>query len=124
MYKTNVVVEKSFDFAVRIVDLYRFLCKEHKEYVLSKQILRSGTSVGANVSEAAYGQSKKDFAAKMSVALKESSETRYWIKLLVRTNFLTQEQGNSILTDCDEIFRILHAIVKTTKNELENNRKK
>ena len=83
----NAAVEKSFEFAVRIVNLYKYLVREHKEYTLSKQLLRCGTSIGANIAEAQRGQSKADFAAKMNIALKEANETQYWLKLLYRTDF-------------------------------------
>ena len=110
--ETNVIVEKSFEFAVRIVNLYKFLRKEHHEYVLSKQILRSGTSIGANVSEAQRGQSKADFIAKMSIALKEANETQYWLKLLYRTEFISRSQYESIHKDIDELLKLLTAICK------------
>lgn len=119
MDESNVIVEKSFDYAVRIVRLYRYLCDEKKEYILSKQLLRSGTSVGANVNEATQGQSRKDWLSKMNIALKEAVETKYWIRLLLKTDYLTDKQGISILADTEEIDKILHAIVKTTKG-IEN----
>ena len=109
----NVIVEKSFDFAVRIVNLRRYLTREHKEFVLSKQLLRSGTSIGANVSEAQRGQSKADFTAKMSIALKEASETEYWIKLLYRTEYLSKEQFESLNGDIQELIGLLMAICRT-----------
>lgn len=113
---SNVILNKSFDFAVRIVNLYKHLCNEKKEFVLSKQLLRAGTSIGANTKEAIQGQSKKDFLAKMNIALKEASETEYWIELLIATNYLIQNEGKVILNECVEIKKILHSIVKTTKN--------
>ena len=109
----NVIVEKSFDFAVRIVNLRKYLTREHKEFVLSKQLLRSGTSIGANVSEAQRGQSKADFTAKMSIALKEASETEYWIKLLYRTEYLSKEQYESLYADVQELISLLMAICRT-----------
>ena len=109
----NVVVEKSFDFAVRIVNLYKHLVREHKEYVLSKQILRCGTSVGANISEAQRGQSKADFISKMSIALKEANETYYWLRLLYKTDFLNKEQFESLEKDVQDLIGILTAICKT-----------
>ena len=109
----NVIVEKSFDFAVRIVNLRKYLTREHKEFVLSKQLLRSGTSIGANVSEAQRGQSKADFTAKMSIALKEASETEYWIKLLYRTEYLNKEQFESLNGDIQELIGLLMAICRT-----------
>ena len=110
----NVSVDKSFEFAVRIVNLYKYLIREHKEYVLSKQLLRCGTSIGANISEAQRGQSKADFLAKMSIALKESNETQYWLRLLYRTEYLTKDQYDSIRKDIDELNSILTAICKTS----------
>ena len=111
--RENVSVDKSFEFAVRIVNLYKFLTREHKEYVLSKQLLRSGTSIGANVAEAQRGQSKADFTAKMSIALKEANETHYWLKLLYRTEYLSQVQYDSLNTDIQELIGILMAICKS-----------
>ena len=109
----NVIVEKSFDFAVRIVNLRKYLTREYKEFVLSKQLLRSGTSIGANVSEAQRGQSKADFAAKMAIALKEASESEYWIKLLYRTEYLSKEQYESLYADVQELIGLLMAICRT-----------
>ena len=110
----NIIVEKSFDFAVRIVNLHKYLTREHKEFILSKQLLRSGTSIGANVSEAQRGQSKADFTAKMSIALKEASESEYWIKLLDRTEYLSKEQYNSLNADIQELIGLLMAICRTS----------
>jgi four helix bundle protein len=111
----NTILIKSKAFAIRIIKLYKHLTDESHEYVLSKQILRSGTSIGANAREAVRGSSRKDFAAKMNIALKEADETAYWLELLVETDYLTQSQFNSIYTDCDEIIRLLAAIVKSAK---------
>jgi four helix bundle protein len=102
-------------FAVRIVNLYNYLVKNRSEYVLSKQLLRSGTSIGANVREAVYAQSRADFNAKMYIALKEAGESAYWIELLERTEYLTPPQAKSIYDDCDELIKILSSITKTTK---------
>ena len=110
----NIIVDKSFDFAVRIVNLYKYLNNEQKEYVLSKQLLRSGTSIGANVSEAERAQSKADFVSKMSIALKEANETNYWIKLLYKTDYLNKSQYDSINTDINELISILIAICKSS----------
>lgn len=110
----NISVEKSFEFAVRIVNLYKYLTREHKEYVLSKQLLRCGTSIGANVAEAQRGQSKADFAAKMNIALKEANETEYWLKLLYRTEYLNKEEYGSICNDIQELLSILTAICRTS----------
>ena len=111
----SVVKDKSFDFAVRIVNLNKFLHKQHGEYVMSKQLLRCGTSIGANVAEAQRGQSMADFAAKMNIALKEAHETEYWLKLLVMSEYITEDMGNSLLNDCLEIKRILVASINTAK---------
>ena len=114
----NLIVIKSMDFAVRIVNLYKYLCSEKNEYVLSKQVLRSGTSIGANVKEASYGQSKADFTAKMSIALKEAAETEYWLELLARTNYLSATEYENIQKDCGELARMLTSIVKSSRNSI------
>ena len=113
----NVIENKSFQFAIRIVRLYKFLCEEKKEYILSKQLLRAGTSIGANVTESQKAQSKPDFVSKISIALKEASETKYWIKLLGATEYLSENQTKSILDDCVEIEKILVTILKSAKNQ-------
>ncbi len=110
----NQIENKSFDFAVRIVNLYKFLTEQKKEFVLSKQLLRSGTSIGANVAEAERGQSKADFVAKMSISLKEANETNYWLNLLYKTDYLTEQQFLSISKDITEIIKILIAICKSS----------
>ena len=115
--KENVIADKSFDFAVRIVKLYKYLCGVKKEYVLSKQLLRSGTSIGANVSEALQGQSKRDFLMKMNIALKETSETKYWLRLLKATEYLTDSEQQPVLDGCVELERILTSIVRTTSEK-------
>jgi four helix bundle protein len=99
--KENIVRDKSYAFAIRIVNAYKFLCEQRKEFVLSKQLLRSGTSVGANIEEAIGGQSRKDFFAKLSIAYKEARETQYWIKLLRDTDYLSKEQSDSLLEDAE-----------------------
>ena len=111
----GAIYEKSMEFAVRIVKLYQYLSKERKDGVMSMQMLRSGTSIGANVREAKYGQSRNDFVAKMSIALKEASETEYWLELLARTGYLTQEQYESIRKDNGEVAKLLTSIVKNSK---------
>lgn len=113
----NVIENKSFQFAIRIVRLYKFLCEEKKEYILSKQLLRAGTSIGANVTESQQAQSKPDFVSKISIALKEASETKYWIKLLGATEYLSENQTKSILDDFVEIEKILVTILKSAKNQ-------
>lgn len=111
----NVIEIKSFDFAVRIVNLYKYLTAIKKEYVLSKQLLRSDTSVGANVAEAEQAQSRPDFVSKMNIALKETSETKYWIKLLKATDFLSEKESSSLLSDCVELEKLLVSIIKSSK---------
>ena len=113
----NLIVEKSFSFAVRIVKAYQHLTKTKREFVLSKQLLRSGTSIGANISEAQRGQSKADFHAKMSIALKEANETEYWLRLLFQTDYLTENQFKSLNKDICELLGILTAICRTTDKD-------
>lgn len=114
--KENVLLDKSFAFAIRVVNAYKYLRDEKKEFVLSKQFLRSGTSIGANCEEAIGGQSKADFISKISIAYKEARETKYWIKLLQATDFLDQTQSDSLVNDLDEILKIIGRIQITTKN--------
>ena len=109
----NTSVEKSFEFAVRIVNVYKYLTAEYREYTLSKQLLRCGTSIGANIAEAQRGQSKADFISKMSIALKEANETYYWLKLLHRTEYLSKTQFDSLEADIQEILGLLTSICKT-----------
>ena len=117
MSRDGVLSEKSVAFAIRIVKLFQYLESEKREYVLSKQVLRSGTSIGANVREAIYGQSRRDFLAKMSIALKEAVETEYWLELLSATGYLTEEQFTSVREDCGELARLLTATVKNLRNK-------
>ena len=118
--KDNIILDKSLDFAVRVVKLYKYLSETKKEYVLSKQLLRSGTSIGANVNEAQAGQSKSDFIAKMSIASKEARESKYWINLLIKTDYLNRHDIHvqSLQNDIDEIVKLLTSIVKSSQ---ENN---
>jgi four helix bundle protein len=111
----NPVKEKSYKFAVRIVNVYKYLQEEKSEYILSKQLLKSGTSIGANVAESQAAQSSADFVSKLHIAFKEANETKYWIELLSDTDYLTQEQKDSLLNDCKEIENLLAKIIKTTK---------
>lgn len=110
-----MVSEKAFVFAVRIVKLCRHLQNVKHEYVLSKQLLRSGTSIGANISEAQQGQSRADFVSKMSIALKEAAETKYWLRLLQATDYLTEKEYLSMSGDCVELEKMLTSIVKSSK---------
>lgn len=112
----NIIFNKSKIFAVRIINLYKYLCDTKNEYVISKQLLRSGTSIGANVREAGVAQSKKDFIAKMNIALKEAAESEYWIELLHETNYISKNEFDSIKSDCSEINRLLISIIKTSNN--------
>ena len=111
----NVVLNKSKQFALRVVKLYRYLNDEKKEFVLSKQLLRSGTSIGANIVEAEHGISKKDFLAKMYIAYKECAETMYWLELLYESEILAENEYRSIHTNCEELKKLLTAITKNTK---------
>lgn len=113
---SNILLEKSLHFAARIVELNQYLIKEKHESIISKQIIRSGTSIGANANEAAYGISRADFIAKMQIALKETAETEYWLRLLVLSEYITEVEGNSLIHDCLEIKRILISSLNTAKN--------
>ncbi|MGN0571530.1 MAG: four helix bundle protein [Candidatus Fimenecus sp.] len=115
--KENILIDKSVSFAARIVKLNKYLVKEKKECIISKQIVRSGTSIGANINEANYGQSKADFISKMHIALKETAETEYWIRLLVMSEYIDEAMGNSLLQDCIELKRILIASLNTAKEK-------
>ena len=117
MYSDSPLLEKSLKFAARIVKLYQYLINEKKESIISKQIIRSGTSIGANANEAAYGVSQADFISKMQISLKETAETEYWLRLLVMTGYIEEEQGQSMIHDCLEIKKILVASLKTVKNK-------
>lgn len=119
MRSENVLADKTYAFARRTIKLYRHLVSENKEYVLSKQILRSGTSVGANVAEANQAQSKSDFISKLSIALKEAVETEYWLRLLKDEQFITESQAESMLDDCRQMIKILTASIKTAKRSVK-----
>ena len=114
--RNNPVLEKSFAFAVRIVKLYKYMMEEKREFTLAKQVLRSGTSVGANIEEAVGGYTKKDFRAKMSIAYKEIRETKYWLRLLKETEYLSPEQFESLHADAEEIARMLFRIIESSKS--------
>lgn len=115
--KENIIQIKSYAFAVKIVKVYKHLCENKKEYVLSKQLLRSGTSIGANVEEAIGGQSEKDFFAKLTIAYKEARETHYWVRLLTDTEYITKEESESLLFDIEELLKIIGSIQKTIRNK-------
>ena len=111
----NIVVAKSYAFALRCVKLYKYLCEEKNDFVIGKQLLRSGTSVGANVKEAIRGVSKADFTSKMGIALKEASESEFWIDILRDSEYISQQQADCMMTDCQEILKLLMSIIKTSK---------
>lgn len=115
MSQDSILLNKSLHFAARIVKLYQYLSKEKHEAVISKQIIRSGTSIGANANEAIYGVSKADFLAKLQISLKETAETEYWLRLLVLSDYLTETEGQSLIDDCLEIKRILVSTLNTAK---------
>lgn len=118
MAQKSILLDKALLFATRIVKLHRYLLKEKRECVISKQIIRSATSIGANANEAVYGISKADFISKLQISLKETAETEYWLRLLILSDYITEKEGNSLLADCLEIKRILVSTLNTAK---ENN---
>ena len=118
--KTNVIKDKSFELAKEIVYLYQYLSKEKHEYILSKQLLRAGTSVGANTAEGVAGQSKNDFRHCLNIAYKEARETYFWLTLLRETNYLTDQKSKSAISICDETIRILFTILKTTNENTKS----
>lgn len=115
--KESILKDKSKTFALRIIKMYNYLCEEKKEYVLSKQVLRSGTSIGANIAEAFYAQSDADFIAKLYISRKEAGETLYWIDLLKESSYLNEDVATSISSDCDELLRLLTSSIKTMKDK-------
>ncbi len=119
MKSDNIIQNKSYKFAIRIVNLYKFLVDKQKEFVLSKQVLRSGTAIGALIKEAEHAQSTADFINKLNIALKEANETLYWLELLKDTNYLEEKDFHSIYKDAEEIVKILVSIVKTTKLKIK-----
>ena|ERR1035437_735800 len=116
MKTENIIVEKSKTFAIRAIRLYQHLETKHKGFVLSKQLLKSGTSIGANVKESVYAQSTKDFISKLKISLKEANETEYWLELLVATEYITEKEFSSIHTDCVELIKILISIINSSNN--------
>ncbi|HHT51893.1 MAG TPA: four helix bundle protein [Bacteroidales bacterium] len=121
MKSDNIIQEKSFAFAIRIVNLYKYLTNEKKEFVLSKQILKSGTSIGANIEESIGAQSDKDFLNKISISYKEARESIFWLKLLQATNYLSAEETESLLSNAEEICKILGKIQISMKNRVASN---
>ena len=118
--RENTARYKSKKFAVRVVNMYKYLCEEKKEFILSKQVLRSGTSIGANLAEAECAMSKKDFLSKVYIALKECAETLYWLDLLYETNYIDQPQYDSLYRDCEELKKMLMSTTKTTSSTLNS----
>ena len=116
--KQNILKDKSFLFAVRMVNLYKYLKKEHGEYIISQQLIRSGTSIGALIREAEHAESTKDFVHKLNIGLKEANESKYWLDLLVATEFLTTKMYNSLNKDCEVLLKMLISSVKTNKIKL------
>ena len=116
LFMHNAIDEKSFHFAVRIVKLCKYLQENKKEYILSKQLMRSGTSIGANITESQQAQSRADFISKLNIALKEAVETNYWLRLLQATDYLSDSEYASMIGDCKELEKLLTAILKTTRN--------
>lgn len=117
--KENIIQNKSYAFAIKIVKTYKQLCEEKKEYVLSKQLVRAGTSVGANIEEAIGGQSRKDFFAKLTISYKEARETKYWIRLLTDTGYLPENVSKDLVSDCGELLRIIGSIQRTIRKTEE-----
>lgn len=115
--KDSILESKSKSFALRIIKMYNYLCDEKKEYVMSKQVLRSGTSIGANIAEAFYAQSEADFIAKLYISRKEAGETIYWIELLKESSYLGCDEADSMIKDCDELLKILTSSIKTMKSK-------
>lgn len=115
--KENILLEKSLLFSARIIKLNKYLTKEKREHIISKQIVRSATSIGANANEAVYGVSKAEFISKMQISLKETAETEYWLRLLVLSEYLNEDEGQSLINDCLEIKRILISTLNTAKNK-------
>ncbi|WP_337085587.1 four helix bundle protein [Elizabethkingia anophelis] len=120
MKEDNIIKQKSFDFAVRVIKLYQYLSNDKKEFILSKQILRSGTSVGAMIRESEHAQSKSDFIHKLSIAQKEINETIYWLELFQATDYISAQEFESINEDAVEIIKLITSIIKTTKNSINN----
>ncbi|MFY0697772.1 MAG: four helix bundle protein [Balneola sp.] len=120
MKTDNIIQIKSYDFALRIIKLNKYLVSEQKEFSISRQLIRSGTSIGANVEEAIGGTTKKDFKYKLSISYREARESHYWIRLLRDSDYISAEQALSLLKDCEELLKIIGSIIKTTKASLRN----
>lgn len=116
--RDNIILNKSVQFSIRIINLYKYLCEQKREYVLSKQLLRSGTAIGALVSESVYAQSLRDFISKLQIAIKEANETKYWLLLLTETEFIMKSEHHSMTTDCEELIKMLTSSINTSKQKL------
>ena len=119
MFENNVTFDKAYRFAIRIVNAYKHLVESKREFVMSKQMLRSGTSIGAIIREAEHAESTKDFVHKLSIGLKEANESKYWLDLLVATDFITNKMYGSLNVDCEELLKLLISSVKTTKLKIK-----
>ena len=115
--RENIIINKSFEFSVQIIRTYQTLQADKKEFILSRQLVRCGTSIGANIEEAVGGISNKDFTAKMSIAYKEARETKYWLRLLYETNYFEKDQYQTLIKLCEELLKILYSIINTSKNK-------
>ena len=120
--KENILIDKSIDFAARIVKLNKFLNEDKKEHIISKQIIRSGTSIGANINESQFGNSKSDFIAKLHISLKETAETEYWLRLLFKSEYIDEKLFNSLLADCLELKKILISSIRISTNTAKRNK--
>ncbi|HLP86908.1 MAG TPA: four helix bundle protein [Candidatus Paceibacterota bacterium] len=116
MKEDNVIKNKSYNFSLKIIKIYQDLTKDKKEFILSKQLIRSGTSIGANIEEAIGAQSRNDFISKISISYKETRETHYWLQLLTDSNFLNKQQSDTLIYDCEELLKILGSILRTSKS--------
>lgn len=121
--KDNLIKNKSFNFALRIIKVYQYLVDEKKEFILSKQLLRNGTAIGALVRESEYAESKADFIHKLSIALKEANESHYWLELLCQSHYIDEKGYNSIISDLEEILKLLVSIINTSKKNLKSDKK-
>jgi four helix bundle protein len=124
MEKQNIILDKSYKFSLRIIKLYKFLSEDKKEFIISKQILRSGTSIGANINESQAAETKSDFIHKLGISAKEIRETEYWINLLKDSGYLDEKLYNSIFNECEELKKIVNSIILTTKKNLTNSKNK
>ena len=116
MKSDNIIKDKSYNFSLKIIKIYQELTKDRKEFIISKQLIRSGTSIGANIEEAIGAQSRKDFISKISISYKETRETLYWLHILTDSDFLNKQQSDTLIYDCEELLKIIGSILKTSKS--------